>query len=111
MAALHGSESFVFWLLRFDSGQAAWSSALMEVALGLCLLLAPRGRLRTTAFVGVCCMHLLIAVCIGPLRGNWNNSAWVWVWLRGGCEEVARRLRGGCEEVGGGCKEVVLRRL
>ncbi len=50
-------------------------AALFEVAIGVGLLTR---RFRHAALAGAMLMHLLIVVCIGPLRDNWNNSSWMW---------------------------------
>lgn len=58
---------------------AAWAAAAGETAFGVALLL-PRGpsAVRAGALAAALAMHALIALCIGPLRGGWNNSAWAW---------------------------------
>jgi hypothetical protein len=50
-------------------------AALFEVLFGIGLLTK---RFRTFALYDAMLMHALILVCIGPLRGDWNNSAWIW---------------------------------
>lgn len=35
-------------------------------------------RFRGTALCEAMLMHAVILVCIGPLRGHWNDSAWIW---------------------------------
>jgi hypothetical protein len=50
-------------------------AALFEVLFGIGLLTK---RFRTFALYDAILMHALILVCIGPLRGDWNNSAWIW---------------------------------
>jgi uncharacterized membrane protein YphA (DoxX/SURF4 family) len=50
-------------------------AALFEVLFGIGLL---TNRFRRIALYEALLMHALILVCIGPLRGDWNNSAWIW---------------------------------
>ena len=50
-------------------------AAIAESLLGLGLL---SNRCRRAALIGLLLMHGLILVCIGPLRGQWNNAAWLW---------------------------------
>ncbi len=50
-------------------------AAGFEVLFGLGLLTK---RFRVVALYEGFVMHALILVCIGPLRGNWNDSAWIW---------------------------------
>jgi hypothetical protein len=50
-------------------------AALAESLLGLGLL---SDRFRRASLVGLLLMHGLIFFCIGPLRGQWNNAAWLW---------------------------------
>jgi len=61
------------------------AAAVFEAALGLGLL---SRRFRRAALVEALLMHAVILVCIGPLRGHWNDAAWIWsqtmavlVWL------------------------------
>jgi hypothetical protein len=61
------------------------AAAVMETLLGLGLL---SRRFRGAALAEALAMHALVLVCIGPLRGDWNDSAWIWslasaalVWL------------------------------
>lgn len=61
------------------------AAAVCEALLGIGLLTR---RFRGLALGEALCMHAVILVCIGPLRGNWNDSAWIWsqatavlVWL------------------------------
>lgn len=60
-------------------------AAVGEALLGLGLLTR---RFRGVALAHALAMHAVILVCIGPLRGNWNDAAWIWsgatavlVWL------------------------------
>ena len=60
-------------------------AAIFEVLFGIGLLTK---RFRTFALYDALLMHALIFVCIGPLRNDWNDSAWIWgatmavqVWL------------------------------
>ncbi len=50
-------------------------AAGFEVLFGLGLLTK---RFRAVALYEGLAMHALILICIGPLRGNWNDSAWIW---------------------------------
>ncbi len=50
-------------------------AAIVEVLFGIGLLTK---RFRKIALFDAMLMHALILVCIGPLRGNWNNSSWMW---------------------------------
>jgi hypothetical protein len=50
-------------------------AAVGEVLFGLGLLTK---RFRAVALYEGLAMHALILICIGPLRGNWNDSAWIW---------------------------------
>jgi hypothetical protein len=61
------------------------AAAVFEMAFALGLLTT---RFRRLALWEALAMHAVILVCIGPLRGHWNDSAWVWsltmaaqVWL------------------------------
>jgi hypothetical protein len=47
----------------------------LEVSLGLGLLF---GKTRKVALAMALTMHASIFILIGPLRGNWNDSAWAW---------------------------------
>jgi len=58
-------------------GPLGIAAALGESLLGLGLL-STNDRLRRTALGGLMLMHGLIFFCIGPLRGQWNNAAWLW---------------------------------
>lgn len=49
--------------------------ALFEVLFGIGLLTR---RFRTFALYDAMLMHALIFFLIGPLRNNWNSSAWIW---------------------------------
>lgn len=60
-------------------------AAVFEVLFGIGLLTK---RFRAVALYDALLMHALIFVCIGPIRNNWNDSAWIWgqtmavqVWL------------------------------
>ncbi|MEX0669191.1 MAG: hypothetical protein WD060_01875 [Pirellulales bacterium] len=50
-------------------------AAGFEVLFGLGLLTK---RFQAVAMYEGLAMHALILICIGPLRGNWNDSAWIW---------------------------------
>lgn len=50
-------------------------AALFEVLSGIGLLTK---RFRTVALYEAMAMHLLIFFCIGPIRNDWNDSAWIW---------------------------------
>ncbi|MEX2168172.1 MAG: hypothetical protein WD851_02590 [Pirellulales bacterium] len=50
-------------------------AAVVEVLIGIGLL---TNRFRNVALYDAMLMHLLIFFCIGPFRGNWNNSSWMW---------------------------------
>ncbi|MFM7109454.1 MAG: hypothetical protein ACKOZU_12815 [Planctomycetaceae bacterium] len=61
------------------------AAAVFEGLFGIGLLTR---RFRRIALGEALAMHAVILVCIGPLRGNWNDAAWVWslataalVWL------------------------------
>jgi hypothetical protein len=63
----------------------AVGAAVFEILLGVGLLTR---RFRVIALWDAVLMHAVILVCIGPLRGHWNDSAWIWsltmaarVWL------------------------------
>lgn len=63
----------------------AIGAAVFEILLGVGLLTR---RFRVIALWDAILMHAVILVCIGPLRGHWNDSAWIWsltmaarVWL------------------------------
>lgn len=58
------------WLPAF--GVAA---AIFEVAFAIGLLTR---RFRRFALWEALAMHALVFVCIGPIRGHWNDSAWAW---------------------------------
>lgn len=51
------------------------AAAVFEVLFGIGLLTR---RFRRIALGEALAMHAVILVCIGPLRGNWNDAAWVW---------------------------------
>lgn len=53
----------------------AVAAAAAEVLFALALLTK---RFRKFGIFEATAMHLLIFVLIGPLRGNWNDSAWLW---------------------------------
>lgn len=53
----------------------AVAAAVGETLLGLGLLST---RFRRLALGEALAMHAVIFCCIGPLRGNWNDAAWVW---------------------------------
>lgn len=70
---------------------AAWiaplgvAAAVFEVAFAIGLLIP---RLRRFALWEALAMHAVVLICIGPIRGHWNDSAWAWsltmaalVWL------------------------------
>ena len=50
-------------------------AAVFEVLFGIGLLTK---RFRTVALYDALLMHLLILFCIGPIRNDWNDSAWIW---------------------------------
>lgn len=50
-------------------------AAVCEVLFALGLLTT---RFRGVALCEGLAMHALILVCIGPLRGDWNDGAWIW---------------------------------
>jgi hypothetical protein len=50
-------------------------AAVFELLFGIGLLTR---RFRTFALYDAMLMHALIFVCIGPIRNNWNDSAWIW---------------------------------
>ena len=50
-------------------------AAVFEMLFGIGLLTK---RFRNIALYDAMLMHALIFFCIGPLRGNWNNSSWIW---------------------------------
>jgi hypothetical protein len=51
------------------------AAAVGEALLGIGLLTR---RFRRIALGEALLMHAVILVCIGPLRGDWNDSAWIW---------------------------------
>ena len=53
----------------------AIGAAVFETLFGLGLLTR---RFRAVALGDALLMHALVFVCIGPLRGDWNDSAWIW---------------------------------
>jgi len=60
-------------------------AATFEMAFAIGLMTR---RFRGVALCEALLMHAVILVCIGPLRGHWNDSAWIWsltmaaqVWL------------------------------
>ncbi|NBX29655.1 hypothetical protein EBR04_04270 [bacterium] len=60
---------------------AAWipwlgvAAAVVEVAFAIGLLTR---RFRRLALWVALAMHVVVLVCIGPIRGHWNDSAWAW---------------------------------
>lgn len=50
-------------------------AAVLEIAFAIGLLTR---RFRGIALGEAMLMHAVILVCIGPLRGHWNDSAWIW---------------------------------
>jgi hypothetical protein len=61
------------------------TAAVCEILFGIGLLTR---RFRGVALGEALAMHALILVCIGPVRSDWNDAAWVWslataalVWL------------------------------
>lgn len=53
----------------------AMVAATCEMFFGIGLLTQ---RFRVVALWEALAMHAVILVCIGPLRGDWNDAAWVW---------------------------------
>jgi hypothetical protein len=53
----------------------AVAAAIGEVMIGVGLLTR---RCRSFALGEALVMHAIIFVCIGPIRGNWNDAAWMW---------------------------------
>lgn len=53
----------------------AVAAAIAEVLIGVGLLTR---RCRGFALGEALLMHAIIFVCIGPIRGNWNDAAWMW---------------------------------
>jgi len=51
------------------------AAAAFEVAFAIGLLTR---RFRRFALWEALAMHALVFVCIGPIRGHWNDSAWAW---------------------------------
>jgi hypothetical protein len=51
------------------------AAAVFETLFGIGLLTR---RFRRIALGEALAMHAVILVCIGPLRGNWNDAAWAW---------------------------------
>ena len=51
------------------------AAAVFEMAFAIGLLTR---RFRGIALCEAMLMHAAILVCIGPLRGHWNDSAWIW---------------------------------
>lgn len=51
------------------------AAAVFEILFGIGLLTR---RFKTVALWEAIAMHAVILVCIGPLRGNWNDAAWIW---------------------------------
>ncbi len=51
------------------------AAAVFEMAFAIGLLTR---RFRGIALGEAMLMHAAILVCIGPLRGHWNDSAWIW---------------------------------
>ncbi|MBI3803085.1 MAG: hypothetical protein HY282_04915 [Nitrospirae bacterium] len=50
-------------------------AAVFEVLFGIGLLTK---RFRVIALYDAILMHVLIFFCIGPIRNDWNDSAWIW---------------------------------
>jgi hypothetical protein len=63
---------FVRPLTDLLPGPVPW---LPVLGLGIGLLTR---RFRRIALGEALLMHAVILVCIGPLRGDWNDSAWIW---------------------------------
>jgi hypothetical protein len=53
----------------------AAAAASSEALVGIGLLTR---RFRRLALGEALAMHAIIFVCIGPIRGNWNDAAWMW---------------------------------
>lgn len=53
----------------------AGMAAVAEMLFGIGLL---SRRFRRIALVEALLMHAVILVCIGPIRGSWRDSAWIW---------------------------------
>jgi len=53
----------------------AVGAAAFETLFGLGLLTR---RFRAIALGDALLMHAVVFVCIGPLRGDWNDGAWIW---------------------------------
>ena len=51
------------------------AAAVFEVAFAIGLLTR---RFRRFALWEALAMHAVVFVCIGPIRGHWNDSAWAW---------------------------------
>jgi len=51
------------------------AAAVFEVAFAIGLVTK---HFRRLALWEALAMHAVIFVCIGPLRGHWNDSAWIW---------------------------------
>lgn len=51
------------------------AAAVFEITFAIGLL---SRRFRGIALCDAMLMHAAILVCIGPLRGHWNDSAWIW---------------------------------
>ena len=51
------------------------AAAVFEMTFAIGLLTR---RFRGIALCEAMLMHAAILVCIGPLRGHWNDSAWIW---------------------------------
>jgi hypothetical protein len=51
------------------------AAAVAEMLIGIGLLTT---RFRRLALAEALVMHAVILVCIGPIRSNWNDSAWIW---------------------------------
>jgi hypothetical protein len=65
-------------LLPFDIPHlplVAGAAAAGEILMGIGLLTK---RFRSVALGEAILMHAVIFVCIGPVRNNWNDAAWVW---------------------------------
>jgi hypothetical protein len=73
------------WLIEPLTGllpiPAAWlpafgiAAAIFEMTFAIGLLTR---RFRRFALWEALAMHALVFVCIGPIRGHWNDSAWAW---------------------------------
>ncbi len=72
---------FIEPLTRLLPIPSAWipvfgiAAAIFEMAFAIGLLTR---RFRRFALWEALAMHALVFVCIGPIRGHWNDSAWAW---------------------------------